>query len=245
MRYSNQNCELAETVDIASKTLAPVIREITAIIRKNRLTYDQFAYVLKQARKQANLAPAKRLQKLPKSLSPEQVESFFAAVRKNGTSEHELFFRLMYYTGARISEARNIKRADVSVTECSLRIVCGKGGKDRIVLFPQHLQLALTLHLAATQKQVFLFESNRKTPLSSRWVQVLAVRYGNLAGIDGMHCHRLRHSVLTHLASDLTDAQLQAISGHQSRSSLEVYTKLSQSTVADDYQRLAREKLPN
>lgn len=52
-----------------------------------------------------------------------------------------------------------------------------------------------------------------------------------------VHPHLFRHQMLTYLtANGLTDAQIQVISGHESKKSLEVYQHLSLESVNNAYQ---------
>ena len=57
------------------------------------------------------------------------------------------------------------------------------------------------------------------------------------AAIQPLHPHLFRHQMLTYLTSKgLTDAQIQLISGHESKKSLEVYQHLSLKSVDKAYQ---------
>jgi integrase/recombinase XerD len=178
--------------------------------------------------------------RLPKNLTSVQLEDFFAQVKKSGNSTHEVLFQILYATGCRVSEICNAMRDDGDIEGGKIFVRQGKGAKDRIVLFPTAMRLPMRLYMDATKENLYLFESRRRQKLSTRWVQTLAKTYGEKAGIPDMHPHRLRHTLLTQLASDLTDAQLQAVSGHASRSSLNIYTQLSQRDVADKYEQLMR-----
>jgi integrase/recombinase XerD len=62
--------------------------------------------------------------------------------------------------------------------------------------------------------------------------------YREKAGItQPLHPHLFRHQMLTYLRSKgLTDAQIQLISGHESKKSLEVYQHLSLESVDMAYQ---------
>ena len=52
-----------------------------------------------------------------------------------------------------------------------------------------------------------------------------------------LHLHLFRHQMLTYLTSKgLTDLQIQLISGHESKKSLEVYQHLSLESVDKAYQ---------
>lgn len=237
MRYSNTK---SEVLDFKAPLLKSAAAEICSIIRRHRLGYDQLSYCVREARKATGQSSPKRPIRLPKNLTSVQLEGFFSAVKKGGNPTHEILFQVMFSTGCRVAEVCNIKRDDVDVEGSKIFVRQGKGSKDRVVLFPSALQLPLRLYLDATRENLYLFESRRRQKLSARWVQTLAKKFGEAAGISDMHPHRLRHSLLTQLASDLTDAELQAVSGHSSRSSLQIYTQLSQRDVEGKYQQLMR-----
>ena len=106
----------------------------------------------------------------------------------------------------------------------------------------QTFRLVLRSHLKANPKNRYLFESRRCTPFTPRRVQQIVQGYRDRAGIaQHVHPHLFRHQMLTFLtAQGLTDAQIQLISGHESKRSLEVYQHLSLETVAEAYQEVMK-----
>lgn len=88
-------------------------------------------------------------------LSDEEILEFFKAadsyhpelnsvIFMRLSMEYRLLFRIIYCCGLRISEARNLKNADVNLSDGSIRIVQSKGRKDRIVyLAPDLLELCI------------------------------------------------------------------------------------------------------
>ena len=231
-----RNCEPAPLIEISP--LKEAIRETASVFRRHRLSYDQIAYVVKQARRSLDIKQERAAKRLPRNLSAEELTAFVSAIEHGGDASHQLLFRLMFFTGLRVSELTAVTRLDVDLTERTIRVNLGKGGKDRVVLYPDHLQLALRLHLESAPGQRYLFESRRRERLTSRWIQLLASRYGDAAGIERMHPHRLRHTLLTDLTrAGLSDAQIQLISGHSTKKALEVYQSLALSDVKGDYRR--------
>ena len=81
-------------------------------------------------------------------------------------------------------------------------------------------------------------ESRRCTPFTPRRVQQIVQEYRGRAGIgQHVHPHLFRHQMLTYLtARGLSDAQIQLISGHDSKKSLEIYQHLSLDAVEQAYQ---------
>jgi site-specific recombinase XerD len=82
------------------------------------------------------------------------------------------------------------------------------------------------------------FSSRRFGPFTTRRIQQIVQGYRETAGItQPLHPHLFRHQMLTYLTSKgLSDAQIQLISGHESKKSLEVYQHLSLESVDKAYQ---------
>ena len=121
---------------------------------------------------------------------------------------------------------------------CKIFIHRGKGAKDRYILFPASFRLVLKSHLRAAPRNRYLFETRRFGPFTTRRIQQIVQAYREKAGItQPLHPHLFRHQMLSYLTSKgLTDAQIQLISGHESKKSLEVYQHLSLESVDKAYQ---------
>jgi integrase/recombinase XerD len=93
-------------------------------------------------------------------------------------------------------------------------------------------------HLHATLRNRYLFETRRFGPFTTRRIQQIVQDYRDKAGLSQpIHPHLFRHQMLTFLTSKgLSDAQIQLISGHESKKSLEVYQHLSLESVDKPYQ---------
>ena len=96
----------------------------------------------------------------------------------------------------------------------------------------------LALHIDAQRRAgaVFLFESSWKKPYSDRGVRKILARYTQAAGITAsISPHTLRHFLFTWLKTQgIDDALIQPYSGHATRQSLEIYSRLA---LADAQQR--------
>ncbi|MCK5229262.1 MAG: site-specific integrase, partial [Desulfobulbaceae bacterium] len=86
----------------------------------------------------------------------------------------------------------------------------------------------------------YLFESNRLTKYSTRWVREIVKKYARKAGINKLiHPHLFRHQLLTYLTSKgIVDAKIQLVSGHKSRDSLNIYQDLSLADVDKEYRKV-------
>jgi integrase/recombinase XerD len=234
---------VAEDGKAKSQDLTAVVKKMERLVRHERLTYEQFAYVCKVVRGQLDLRPKKKRKKLPILLTDKELEGFFKAIDDCGNMVYQLMLRLLFYCGVRVSELVAIRLVDVFLDESKIFVKEGKGSKDRYVLMPRKLKLALSAFMQARPDQVYLFESNRRKPYSPRRVQQLVKEFQGKAGIEKhVHPHLLRHQVLSHLTREgLTDAQIQLVSGHASKKSLEVYQHLALEDVQDDYEAAMRD----
>jgi integrase/recombinase XerD len=142
----------------------------------------------------------------------------------------------LLYTGVRVSELVDIKLVDVDFDRCQIRINNGKGGKDRVVPFPSAFKETLALHHDRLRQRSanYLFESSWMKPYSVRGVRRLLERDATAAGLSQpISPHRLLHFLLTWLKKQgVDDALIQPYSGHASRQSVEIYSRLA---IADAY----------
>jgi integrase/recombinase XerD len=232
------SCTLA--IDFAKEgMLAEIADKLSFQVRKHKITYRQLCDVFERVRKENNLRRPKRERRLPQLLTEPELDRFFANIKN---VEHELMMRFLLYTAVRVNELVNIKASHVDPGNCTVRIEQGKGSKDRYVLFPTSLRLVLSTYLHSHPDHEYLFESRCSTKYSPRRIQQIMREYGRRAGLgDRVHPHLFRHQQLTALTrSGLSDAQIQLISGHASKQSLEVYQHLGLESVADAYQAAVR-----
>jgi integrase/recombinase XerD len=124
----------------------------------------------------------------------------------------------------------------------SIKINNGKGGKDRVVLFPPSFKEVLIMHISTAEKggSVYLFESVRKQHYSERGIRKILMNYTKAAGINhSISPHKLRHFLFTWMKKQgIDDALIQPFSGHDSRKSLEIYSKLSITDAQKEYNKI-------
>ncbi|MET3420863.1 site-specific recombinase XerD [Actinoplanes tereljensis] len=111
----------------------------------------------------------------------------------------EAIIRVLYNTGARLSEVAGLALDDLDLDHDSL-LFHGKGMKDRRVRFGPRTGRALSKYLrgrarrrAAASPAVWL-PANGDTPLSSNGIKLMLRRRGQMAGVDNVHAHRWRHN---------------------------------------------------
>jgi integrase/recombinase XerD len=231
-----KNCD--DFVSAKGNAKSEIVARLVLMARKERLDYDDFLYVCGQARRKLGLRRPKRSRKLPQLLSEPDLKRFFRVIQECGEVEHEIMLKFLFFTSIRVSELINIRVKDVDLGGCKVFIEQGKGSKDRYILFPASFRLILSSQLGANPKNRYLFESSRCGPYTTRRIQQIVQEYRARAGIEQrVHPHLFRHQMITWLTkSGLSDAQIQLISGHESKKSLEIYQHLGLESVKGAYQ---------
>jgi integron integrase len=91
---------------------------------------------------------AKRGQKLPVVLSPEEIQELF----KNVTGLNLLIIQLLYGSGLRLLELARLRVKDLDFGQNLIFVRGSKGDKDRTTILPQSVKSILEKHLDGTKK---------------------------------------------------------------------------------------------
>ncbi len=181
---------------------------------------------------------------MPNIPTEEELKRYYEAIWTERNSQDMLIVKTLLYTGARVAELVGIRISDIDFERCQIRIDSGKGDKDRIVPFPQTFRELLAIHVDSmkTKGATHLFESSWKRPYTDRGIRKILERYATTAGLDKtISPHKLRHFLFTWLKKQgIDDAMIQPYSGHASRQSLEVYSRLSLAVAQDEYDQAIR-----
>ncbi len=210
------------------KAKSQLVTQMTRLVRRAGLTYEDWRYVAKRVRQICDLRPATKGRKLPKVLTADEFRRFYQIVDRADDIQHALMLRLMFYTAVRVSELCRIQVTEVDLEACKIRIEQGKNSKDRYVLFGKSFATALRTHVAAHPNNRWLFQTKRHGKYSTRRVQQIVKAYAEQAGVKASP-HTFRHQAITWLTrnSGLADAELQLITGHVRRETLSVYQHIA------------------
>jgi len=214
-------------------------------LREERPDYAYLKAAFRALRDELDVDVQRTPKTLPYVPSEDEIRRYYTAVWQARRAGDMVLIKTILYTVARVAELVAIRIDDVDLDACRIRITHGKGGKDRVVPFPQTFRETLALHIAGRRKTggPFLFESSWKKPYSTRGVRALLARYAGAAGLPhNMPPHRLRHFLFTWLKTQgIDDALIQPYSGHASRQSLEIYSRLALTDAQASYdQAIAR-----
>ena len=100
------------------------------------------------------LPSIKHEKKLPVVLSKEEV---WAMLQNAKLLKHKILIGLLYGCGLRCMEARGVRLQDLDFDRKQLKVVQGKGKKDRYVPLSEHLIRGLKKYIEAEKPQEYLF----------------------------------------------------------------------------------------
>jgi integron integrase len=102
---------------------------------------------------------ARRTQRLPVVLTPREVEGLLDRLR----APYHLMAGIIYASGLRLNECMNLRVRDLDFERQTITVRSGKGGKDRVTLFPPCLHQQVQLHLRDV-RQLYAADRREKRP---------------------------------------------------------------------------------
>lgn len=182
-----------------------------------------YLQVLKWPEFEVKVNIPKRPQRIPELLTVDEVKRIVSA----GTNpKHRMLLCTAYACGLRVSELVNLKVRDIDSERQLLRIVQGKGAKDRAVMLSPALLNQLRHYWRLYHPPQWLFYGfTPVTGLSIGTAQRVFSAHKRKAKVDKVGgIHSLRHAYATHqLEAGMPLHQLQHLMGHQSLRSTERY----------------------
>ena len=215
-------------------------KELAETLRGEQPDYEYLKAVFRHLREELGVeVPRTSSKRLPDVPTEEELQRFYEAVWSSRRFQDMVMIKTFLYTGARVQELANIRLEDLDFARNQVRINGGKGDKDRVVPFPASFREVLAMHAEAMRDKsaTYLFESSRKKKYSDRGIRKMITRYAEAAELSRpLSPHRLRHFLLTWLKKQgIDDALIQPYSGHASRKSLEVYSRLALTDAQEAY----------
>lgn len=168
------------------------------------------------------------VRKLPRFLTkPEVMEMFRVA---SGSKRDLILLKCMYYLGFRNSEVQNLLIEDIDTINRTVKVVQGKGKKDRYVPIPPGFMEDLKEYAGKRSGPLLRGRSGEAGLLSDRHIRRLVKKYAELAGVrkhEEIHPHTLRHSYATHLQNKGVPLNIiQNMLGHERLETTRIYTHM-------------------
>jgi site-specific recombinase XerD len=231
---------------MAERGLAPrtVARKLAGLRACFRVLVE---HGLMEANPAELLASPKLPQRLPRALKPADVSALLDRIPASTPLEirDRALFELAYACGLRAEELVDLDVGSLDFDAEQVRVE-GKGGKTRFVPVGEHALGAVAHYLErargaldAGTEEPALFLSKTGRRLSTSDVRRRLRTWARQAASQGaVHPHALRHSFATHLLEGGADLRaIQAMLGHSSISTTQVYTRVESARLRAAYQR--------
>lgn len=177
--------------------------------------------------------------KLPSFLSYEEIRIVLDSIDTDNilSIRNKMIIELLYATGIRVSELRNIKIIDIDFNNKSIKVF-GKGSKERIVYFGDYAYDAIKLYLDNRElKSEYLILNNNGKQISVRGIELIIKNVIDKACIKTkVSPHTFRHTFATHMLNNGCPLKsVQELLGHASLSSTEIYTHITDDYIKSEY----------
>jgi len=194
------------------------------------------------------LRAAKQALRFPKTLSEDQVNNLLNApnIETPLGLRDRTMLELMYASGLRVSEIVSLKTVALGLNEGIVRIVNGKGGKERLVPFGgeagqwlrRYLADARAILLEGKSSDAVFIGRHTGSALTRQAFWALIKRYALQASIPvALSPHTLRHAFATHLLNHGADLRVvQLLLGHADISTTQIYTHVARERLKSIHQ---------
>ncbi|SIN79325.1 site-specific tyrosine recombinase XerD [Chitinophaga niabensis] len=193
------------------------------------------------------LEAPKTRRKLPDFLSFNEIESMISQIDLSKPEGHrnKAILEIMYSCGLRVSEVVSLKISQLHFEEEYIRVI-GKGDKERLIPIGESAIKYIRLYYNETRKGMLpkkgqediLFLNRRGSALSRVMIFLIIKELAARADIHKtISPHTFRHSFATHLVENGADLRaVQAMLGHESITTTEIYTHLDRQYLRDTLQ---------
>ena len=181
---------------------------------------------------------------LPEFLTPQEVDRLKESIDLSKPEGHRnrAIIEVLFSCGLRVSELVNLKWSQVYTKERFLRIM-GKGSKERLVPISNlalkeienYLPWRNSLKIKPGEED-YVFLNRRGAHLTRVMILIMLKEQAKAAGIQKtISPHTLRHSFATALLEGGADLRaIQAMLGHESIGTTEIYTHMSMQTLREE-----------
>ena len=181
---------------------------------------------------------------LPEVLTPEEVDRLEASIDLSKWEGHRnrAIIEVLFSCGLRVSELVNMKLSNLYIEDEFVRVQ-GKGSKERLVPISQKAIQELRYwfddrnHMTIKPgEEDYVFLNRYGKHLTRTMILIMIKRQAEAAGIQKtISPHTLRHSFATALLEGGADLRvIQALLGHESIGTTEIYTHLDTSLLRQE-----------
>lgn len=185
----------------------------------------------------------KKEKKIPNFINYAGIEEIFNIpnIKTKEGQRERVILEVLYGSGIRVSELVNIKIKDIDFNNKTI-LIFGKGSKERIVSFGEPALDSIKMFINEGRKEYkidseYLIVGKNEEQLTTRRIEQIINSLINKTSIKmNITPHMFRHTFATHLLDNGSDLiAVQELLGHESLSSTEIYTHISNEHLREVY----------
>lgn len=191
------------------------------------------------------ISSPKKEKKIPKFINYQGIDEIFEIpdLKTIEGQREKVILEILYGSGVRVSELVNIKIKDIDFKDKTI-LIFGKGSKERVVSFGEMALDALKTYINNGRKEYlgdktsdYLIVGKNEENLTTRRIEQIIDNLIKKTSIKmNITPHMFRHTFATHLLDQGCDLlAVQELLGHESLSSTEIYTHVSNEHLREVY----------
>jgi integrase/recombinase XerC len=207
-----------------------------SVNRKVTTLKSYFRFLMREGKVEANPAQLVTVLKTPKKLPVFVQEKNLNILLDTGLfpadfegTRDKLIVSLLYGTGIRLAELKNLLTQNVDLHECTVKVL-GKRNKERIVPYPKSINRVFEEYLIYREEYgketKFLFLTYNGEQVYDKLIYRVVKKYLTMVTtISKRSPHTLRHSFATHMLNNGADLNaVKELLGHSNLSATQIYT---------------------
>lgn len=187
----------------------------------------------------------KKEKRMPKFINYSSIDEIFNVpnIKTKEGQREKVILEVLYGAGIRVSELVNIKLKDIDFDNKNI-LIFGKGSKERMVSFGEIAYDSMKLFINEGRKEYledknseYLIVGKNELKLTTRRIEQIIDDLIKRTSIKmNITPHMFRHTFATHMLDQGADlVAVQELLGHESLSSTEIYTHISNEHLRDVY----------
>ena len=191
------------------------------------------------------ISSPKKEKKMPRFINYQGIDEIFNIpnIKTMEGQREKVILEVLYGSGIRVSELVNIKIKDIDFSNRTILII-GKGSKERIVPFGEYALEAINMYLNDGRKKYlndkeseYLIVGKNEIQLTTRRIEQIIDDLIKKTSLKiNITPHMFRHTFATHLLDNGCELiAVQELLGHESLSSTEIYTHVSNEHLREVY----------
>lgn len=236
VRYFNGRTLEEISVEEINGYILELIRnkKISASQQNQRINAIKFYYdkILGLEKLYISIERPRTAKTLPKVITEEEVSKMLESA---STLKNRLIIALIYSAGLRRAELLNLRKEDIIFDKKMIFVRGGKGKRDRTTLLSEYAMEIYKIYLERYKPNYWVLEGPNRKKYSATSVGNIVKRTAKIARVSiEVTPHILRHSFATHLLEQGVDLRyIQELLGHTSSTTTEIYTHVSQKSLAN------------